>query len=216
MKKNKLTISEFEQSKAKDNLFCNSLEEVKRAVKGFLKIRKNSCIKIYLYNDDFNILKSDIQLMKRHDKYKIIFAKVIKFSGVGIINKINNNLFDKISLKSINSNDIKANNSSENKIIKNSLSTDFKLLNIKKKFSLNIKNIISNTIPNNKKKQITIFENMKINTPKENKDNFANITNSIDKLILDDMEGIYSSNDNKKSNLNVFLTNCNKRYKTKK
>ena len=214
LKKNKLILFENEKFLTKDDLFCNSLEDIKKEVKDFLKIRKKSFIKINLYNDDFNMLKSDIQLMRNYDKYKIIYAKVIKSKDIEIITKINNNYLNKNFFDKDNSNDKKVNNIYEQKSIKNSLSSDFKLLKNRKKFSLDNPNIISNKISNNKEKPIIIFENQKVNMYKKNKNNFVNITNSVDKLILDDMEGVYSFDDNKNSYLKFLLKNNNKRYNT--
>ena len=214
LKKNKLILFENEKFLTKDDLFCNGLEDIKKEVKDFLKIRKKSFIKINLYNDDFNMLKSDIQLMRNYDKYKIIYAKVIKSKDIEIITKINNNYLNKNFFDKDNSNDKKVNNIYEQKSIKNSLSSDFKLLKNRKKFSLDNPNIISNKISNNKEKPIIIFENQKVNMYKKNKNNFVNITNSVDKLILDDMEGVYSFDDNKNSYLKFLLKNNNKRYNT--
>ena len=214
LKKNKLILFENEKFLTKDDLFCNSLEDIKKEVKDFLKIRKKSFIKINLYNDDFNMLKSDIQLMRNYDKYKIIYAKVIKSKDIEIITKIYNNYLNKNFFNKDNSNDKKVNNIYEQKSIKNSLSSDFKLLKNRKKFSLDTPNIISNKISNNKEKPIIIFENQKVNMYKKNKNNFVNITNSVDKLILDDMEGVYSFDDNKNSFLKFLLKNYNKRYNT--
>ena len=214
LKKNKLILFENEKFLTKDDLFCNSLEDIKKEVKDFLKIRKKSFIKINLYNDDFNMLKSDNQLMRNYDKYKIIYAKVIKSQDIEIITKIYNNYLNKNFFNKDNSNDKKVNNIYEQKSIKNSLSSDFKLLKNRKKFSLDNPNIISNKISNNKEKPIIIFENQKVNIYKKNKNNFVNITNSVDKLILDDMEGVYSFDDNKNSYLKFLLKNNNKRYNT--
>ena len=214
LKKNKLILFENEKFLTKDDLFCNSLEDIKKEVKDFLKIRKKSFIKINLYNDDFNMLKSDNQLMGNYDKYKIIYAKVIKSKDIEIITKIYNNYLNKNFFNKDNSNDKKVNNIYEQKSIKNSLSSDFKLLKNRKKFSLDNPNIISNKISNNKEKPIIIFENQKVNMYKKNKNNFVNITNSVDKLILDDMEGVYSFDDNKNSYLKFLLKNNNKRYNT--
>ena len=214
LKKNKLILFENEKFLTKDDLFCNSLEDIKKEVKDFLKIRKKSFIKINLYNDDFNMLKSDNQLMGNYDKYKIIYAKVIKSKDIEIITKIYNNYLNKNFFNKDNSNDKKVNNIYEQKSIKNSLSSDFKLLKNRKKFSLDNPNIISNKISNNKEKPIIIFENQKVNIYKKNKNNFVNITNSVDKLILDDMEGVYSFDDNKNSYLKFLLKNNNKRYNT--
>ena len=214
LKKNKLILFENEKFLTKDDLFCNSLEDIKKEVKDFLKIRKKSFIKINLYNDDFNMLKSDNQLMGNYDKYKIIYAKVIKSQDIEIITKIYNNYLNKNFFNKDNSNDKKVNNIYEQKSIKNSLSSDFKLLKNRKKFSLDNPNIISNKISNNKEKPIIIFENQKVNMYKKNKNNFVNITNSVDKLILDDMEGVYSFDDNKNSYLKFLLKNNNKRYNT--
>ena len=214
LKKNKLILFENEKFLTKDDLFCNSLEDIKKEVKDFLKIRKKSFIKINLYNDDFNMLKSDNQLMRNYDKYKIIYAKVIKSKDIEIITKIYNNYLNKNFFNKDNSNDKKDNNIYEQKSIKNSLSSDFKLLKNRKKFSLDNPNIISNKISNNKEKPIIIFENKKVNMYKKNKNNFVNITNSVDKLILDDMEGVYSFDDNKNSYLKFLLKNNNKRYNT--
>ena len=214
LKKNKLILFENEKFLTKDDLFCNSLEDIKKEVKDFLKIRKKSFIKINLYNDDFNMLKSDNQLMRNYDKYKIIYAKVIKSKDIEIITKIYNNYLNKNFFNKDNSNDKKVNNIYEQKSIKNSLSSDFKLLKNRKKFSLDNPNIISNKISNNKEKPIIIFENQKVNMYKKNKNNFVNITNSVDKLILDDMEGVYSFDDNKNSYLKFLLKNNNKRYNT--
>ena len=214
LKKNKLILFENEKFLTKDDLFCNSLEDIKKEVKDFLKIRKKSFIKINLYNDDFNMLKSDIQLMRNYDKYKIIYAKVIKSKDIEIITKINNNYLNKNFFDKDNSNDKKVNNIYEQKSIKNSLSSDFKLLKNRKKFSLDTPNIISNKISNNKEKPIIIIENQKVNMYKKIKNNFVNITNSVDKLILDDMEGVYSFDDNKNSYLKFLLKNNNKRYNT--
>ena len=214
LKKNKLILFENEKFLTKDDLFCNSLEDIKKEVKDFLKIRKKSFIKINLYNDDFNMLKSDNQLMGNYDKYKIIYAKVIKSKDIEIITKIYNNYLNKNFFNKDNSDDERVDDIYEQKSIKNSLSSDFKLLKNRKKFSLDNPNIISNKISNNKEKPIIIFENQKVNMYKKNKNNFVNITNSVDKLILDDMEGVYSFDDNKNSYLKFLLKNNNKRYNT--
>ena len=202
MTKDKSILTESNETKTKDYLFCNNLEDIKKAIKDFLNIRKKSLLKINLYNEDFNILKSDVQLMTKHDKYKIIYAKVIELSNISI-NLLNN-------IHSPNKNSY---NLFESKTIKNSFSSDFKFLESPKKIYLrNIK--ISNKIENEKEKEKTktIDVHKNINIDNKNTDRFNTITNSIDTLILDDMEGVYSIDKDQNKYLNPLLNNNNKRF----
>ena len=200
MTKDKSILTESNETKRKDYIFCNNLEDIKTAVKDFLNIKKKSLLKINLYNENFNILKSDIQLMKKHDKYKIIYAKVIELSNISI-NLLNN----------IHSSNKNAYNLFESKIIKNSFSSDFKFLDNPTKIYLrNIK--ISNKIEKEKEKTKTIDVHKNINIDNKNTNRFNTITNSIDTLILDDMEGVYSIDKNNNKYLNSLLNNNNKRF----
>ena len=193
MIKNKLLLTESKVYKTKDDLFCNNLEDIKTAVKDFLNIRKKSLLKINLYNENFTILKSDFQLMEKHDKYKIIYAKVIELSNIdaNFIKNINSTIKNSyFLLKTI--------------IIKN------RALDNTKKIYLSTPNIrITNKIEKDKEKTIVTHKNN--NLCKINRNGFNNLTNSIDKLVLDDMEGVYSFDYNEKKFLD-FLLNKRRKY----
>ena len=193
MIKNKLLLTESKVYKTKDDLFCNNLEDIKTTVKDFLNIRKKSLLKINLYNENFTILKSDFQLMEKHDKYKIIYAKVIELSNIdaNFIKNINSTIKNSyFLLKTI--------------IIKN------RALDNTKKIYLSTPNIrITNKIEKDKEKTIVTHKNN--NLCKINRNGFNNLTNSIDKLVLDDMEGVYSFDYNEKKFLD-FLLNKRRKY----
>ena len=194
--KNKFILIESKESKTEDELFCNNLEDIKTTVKDFLNIRKKSLLKINLYNENFTILKSDFQLMKKHDKYKIIYAKVIELSNI-----------DAIFLKNINSTTKNSYFLLKTKISKN------KLLDNPKKVYFSTPNIkLSNKIEKDKEKKIVVHTN--IYKCKINRKDFNNLTNSIDKLVLDDMEGVYSFYNKKNKYFDTFsLTKMPKKYK---
>ena len=191
---------------AKNDIFCNNLDDINNAVKNFLKNNnKIDYYKINLYTENFNIFKNDNQLMEKIEKYRIIYAKIKKLSDVKINNTINSFFLHKHLLKIFEPNKKKSNELFNNNKIKTNFSFD--------KNGLSSKNKFISTTPK--------FENIKTQTndndiikkekkkDKFKKTNFNKIINSIDTLILDDMEGIPSFNENKSNYRNFLFMNEN-------
>lgn len=214
MTKNKSFLYQFQQDIYNNNLICNNLNDIHRAVKAFLNINNIfEFLKINLYTENFNIIKYDNQLMEKIEKYKILYAKVIKLSEEHINNKKNRCLFHKHPLKSYDY-EQKDNklfyNIFKNKLIKNKLSLDLNLLN-------NKKNDTDNNAPKieTNKNQFNGYKIEKeITKIKSNKNSFNNVTNSIDNLILDDLNSIqtfYGNNNDNLKNL-IFYNNTSTNY----
>jgi len=186
--KNKSNLLKFEKYMKNDNLFCNNLADIRLAIKDFLNINnKYDLFKIILYKENFDVIKTDSQLMEKIERYKILYAKIIKLSDDKIYNKTNENYFSRQLLKSFESkNKKKVNNLFQNKLLKNGIAFDIKALNNKKNFSSNTPKIFFENSQKENKKIVSLSREYK--TSKNDKKYINNITNSIDKLILDDMK----------------------------
>ena len=65
----------------RNEIFCKNLEDVYEEVKYFLKIPNLfEYSKVDIFNEDFVVIKNDIQLMEKKEKYKILYMKITKLS----------------------------------------------------------------------------------------------------------------------------------------
>ena len=193
MIKNKSNLLQFEKYMANDNLFCNNLADIRAAIKDFLNINKNyDFFKIILYKENFDLIKTDSQLMEKIERYKILYAKITKLSDEKIFNKTNRTYFSRQLFKSFEfKNKKKINNIFQNKLLKSEINFDIKISNNKKNFSSNTPKLYSDISSKNDKKMLLLSNKYK--TFKNDKKYINNITYSIDKLILDDMNDIQSN-----------------------
>lgn len=193
MIKNKSNLLQFEKYMTNDNLFCNNLADIRAAIKDFLNINKNyDFFKIILYKENFDLIKTDSQLMEKIERYKILYAKITKLSDEKIFNKTNRTYFSRQLFKSFEfKNKKKINNIFQNKLLKSEINFDIKISNNKKNFSSNTPKLDSDISSKNDKKMLLLSNKYK--TFKNDKKYINNITYSIDKLILDDMNDIQSN-----------------------
>lgn len=200
MSKNKFILYQSYQNKTNDDLFCNNLNDIYKAIKTFLNIKtKFDLFTINLFTENFNIINSDNQLMEKIEKYKILYAKVIKSSKI-------KNCFSHGNFKNFNLSDKDADKLFNNKLIKNSFSFNIKPFNkTKKNFSSNTLDIEENDEKSINQKKITSYKFSK--HLKTNKKSFNDITNSLDELILDEMNFTPSYNENKRNYFRYFLNN---------
>ena len=74
----------------KGGIFCKTIEDILEEVKFFLNIPKfYEDFKADIYNEDFDLIKNDNQLMEKNEKYKILYIKIGKFSDEHIEKSIN-------------------------------------------------------------------------------------------------------------------------------
>ena len=75
----KYLLYDSKHEKIKEKMFCNNLEEIYLLIKDFIKNKKIfDYSKIFLYNEDFNMISNSYQLMEKNEKFKILYAKIIR------------------------------------------------------------------------------------------------------------------------------------------